>query len=145
VTDTEKKDVLRLEENPFFEKSYQDVMDLLIEARNYVEYQEKRDIQRLPTDMRLLVNQETMRITCRLTQVMAWMLCQKAYFAGEIDMAEVFSEKFEIGGEVICLNNEWASDERLPPAVRDLLERSLNLYRRVQRLDDMMRDEFAYA
>ena len=90
---------------------------------------------------RLLVSHETMRITCRLTQVMAWMLCQKAVQSGERSQEWALSEENALGGQDICLDGGAYDDTRMPPAVRDLLGRTQSLYQRVLRLDTMMRRE----
>lgn len=123
----------------FFRKNYDEAMALLIEARNYIAYQEAKDMAGLKPESRLLVSQETMRITCRLTQVMAWMLCQRGWREGEIDEAEALDEGNRLSGMTVCLDDRFQEDERLPQAVRSLLSRSHSLYIRVQRLENMIR------
>lgn len=122
----------------FFDKTYEEALALLVEARNYIAYQETADLQMLDPDSRLLATQETMRLTCRLTQSMAWLLGQRAAQIGEISTAEALAD-FGVGGQEVCLDDRWNEDERLPPAIRTLLERTLSLYERVGRLDDMLR------
>lgn len=124
----------------FFQRAYADAMTLLIEARNYVAYQEHRDSQVLALEDRLLVSQETLRITCRLTQVMAWMFSQRAVQGGEMTLERALSEEFALGGQSVCLEDQWTDDDRLPEAVRSLLDRTHRLYLRVARLETMMRD-----
>lgn len=123
----------------FFVKTYDEAMSLLIEARNYVAFRMTADMQDSDPEARLLVSQETMRMTCRLTQIMAWMLCQRAVHAGEMTLERAFSDEFAIGGEAVCLDDRWTDDPRLPPAVRSLLDRTHRLYVRVRRLDEMQR------
>lgn len=123
----------------FFRKNYDEAMALLIEARNYIAFQEAKDMAGLKPESRLLVSQETMRITCRLTQIMAWMLCQRGWREGEIDESEALDEGNRLSGMTVCLDDRFQGDERLPFAVRSLLERSHSLYVRVQRLENMVR------
>lgn len=123
----------------FLDKTYDEAMTLLVEARNYVAYQEAADAEGLDATARLLVSQETMRITTRLTQVMAWLFGQRAARDGEITEAEALGEAYELGGAGVCLDDSFTRDDRLPPAVRSLLDRSRNLYLRVQRLESMLR------
>ena len=125
----------------FFRKNYDEAMALLIEARNYIAYQEASDLAGLEPEHRLLVSQETMRITCRMTQIMAWMLCQRGWREGEIDEEEALDEENRLGGADVCLDDRFTDDERLPRSIRSLLERTYNLYVRVQRLDAMARRE----
>lgn len=123
----------------FFDKTYDEAMTLLIEARNYVAYQQSADMKLIDTDAQLLVSQETMRVTTRMTQVMAWLFGQRAAIEGEISLAEALSESYELGGAGVCLDDSHTDDARLPPAVRSLLDRSRKLYIRVQRLEGMLR------
>lgn len=126
----------------FFNKTYGDAVDLLVEARNYVAFRKSSDSRDLDMEARLLVSQETLRITSRLTQVMAWLLSQRAVQHGEMTPEEALSDAFAISGESVCADDRWTRDERLPEAVRSLLERSLNLYNRVRRLEDMQRRHY---
>ncbi len=122
----------------FFDKTYEEALALLVEARNYIAYQETADLQPLDPETRLLATQETMRVTCRLTQSMAWLLGQRAVQTGEITTIEALAD-YAVGGQDVCLEDRWAGDERLPPAICALLDRTLSLYQRVGRLDEMLR------
>ena len=123
----------------FLDRLYSESFALLVEARNYFAYRESEDVKGLAQDARLLVSQETMRITCRLTQVMAWLFCQKAVANGERPAEWALQPEFELGGTSVCLNERWLNDERLPGAICDLQTRSLRLYQRVGRLDRLQR------
>lgn len=126
----------------FFDKTYEEALALLVEARNYIAYQETADLQSLDPETRLLATQETMRVTCRLTQSMAWLLGQRAAQTGEITPVEALSD-YTVDGQAVCLDDRWTADDRLPQAIQGLLGRTLNLYERVSRLDDMLRQAAA--
>lgn len=123
----------------FFSGPYDEAMTLLVESRNYVAYLSDADQQRMAPGARLQVSFESMRLTSRMTQVMAWLLAQKALHAGEITLSELASERFALGGEKICANNESAHCPDLPLRLRGLLNRSHNLYERIARLDALVR------
>lgn len=127
----------------FSRRAYRDALSLVVEARNYLAFQLAADTADFDDESRLLVSLETMRLSCRLTQVMAWLLAQRATEEGEISMARALSDEFGLDSEDICLDDTWTFDPRLPPAVRSLLDRSLKLYVRTQRLDGMMRQKVA--
>ncbi len=127
----------------FINKTYDEAMTLLVEARNYIAYQQPKDLARLDNHSRLLVSQETMRITSRLTQVMAWLFAQRAVYSGELHRDQALGDEFSLGGEHVCLDETWSYDIRLPAPVRGLLERSYNLYIRVQRLEAMLQRQAA--
>ena len=121
----------------YFRGTYDEAFDLLVEARNYV----KNDVAAFkyadnPPDP-LAMTQETMRLTSRLTQVMAWLMAERAMHEGEIDEDEFIKDKYRIEGHAVCLKRTIDEmDDDLPDGLNDLMERSYNLYRRVLRLDE---------
>lgn len=123
----------------FFNRSYDETMSLLVEARNYVAYQEPYDQSRLSIHARLQVSYESMRVTSRLTQVMAWMLAQKAVFAGEITQAQAVGGDFALSGGMVCVDPSGPDNPELPSGLRSLLARSHSLYMRTTRLEEMVR------
>lgn len=123
----------------FFSGPYDEAMTLLVESRNYVAYLSESDQQRLSPGARLQASFESMRLTSRLTQVMAWLLAQKALHAGEITLTELASERFALSGEKVCADNESAESPDLPLRLRRLLDRSHSLYERIARLDAQVR------
>jgi regulator of CtrA degradation len=127
----------------FFHRTYDEAMGLLVEARNYVAVGDLRKGRPGSPTERLVVCCEAMRLTARLTHVMAWLLAQRAVHAGEITLEEAASEKFALGGEMTCLAE--ADPDLMPDDawLGTLLERSRGLYLRVARLDEMVRREVA--
>jgi regulator of CtrA degradation len=79
-----------------------------------------------------------MRLTARLTQIMAWLLLQRAINDGEVERASAAAEENRLGARSACLVHDEAALAILPPALQSLLERSHRLYVRVARLDDMI-------
>jgi regulator of CtrA degradation len=127
----------------FFGRTYDEAMRLLIEARNYVAVGDVRPIRwRSPAD-RLLLCCETMRLTARLTHIMAWLLAQRAVHAGEITLEEAAREPYSLGGRTTCFERNDAILELGDEWLDALLDRSHRLYVRVARLDEMVRRETA--
>ena len=125
----------------YFGRTYDEAMGLLIEARNYVAVNELRAPPALtPTD-RLMLCCETMRLTTRLAHIMAWLLAQRAVYAGEITLADSAEEPYALGGSKICLTVVDEVDRLGDEWLSALLERSLRLYVRVSRLDERVRRE----
>lgn len=127
----------------FFDRTYDETFSLLIEARNYIAYHEAIDQRTLPIHARLQVSFESMRITSRLTQVMAWLLAQKALYAGELTRQEVASDQFALSGGAICSDPSGPESEGLPRGLVSLLDRTHKLYQRIERLDAMFRRDAA--
>src|SRR5271167_4951243 len=125
----------------FFGRTYDEAMGLLLEARNYVIVDEMRHSGPTQPADRLVLCCEAMRLTARLTHVMAWLLAQKAVHAGEITLAEAAAEPFALGGRTTCLAEHPGIAALGDDWLAGLLDRSLRLYVRVSRLDEMVRRE----
>jgi regulator of CtrA degradation len=125
----------------FFGRTYDEAMGLLVEARNYVAVNELRALRILSPSDRLLLCCETMRLTTRLTHIMAWLLAQRAVHAGEITLADSAGEPYALGGAKTCLTVTEDVDRLGDQWLSTLLDRSHRLYVRVSRLDEMVKRE----
>lgn len=122
----------------YFRGTYDEAFDLLVEARNYV----RNDVVAFkyadnPPDP-LAMTQETLRLTSRLTQVMAWLMAERALHEGEIGEDEFIKDKYRLEGHAVCLKrvmDEMMQDD-VPEGLNDLLDRSYGLYSRIMRLDE---------
>jgi len=129
----------------FFGKTYGEAMDLLVETRDYFAHREPIDRQVLhhPID-RLRFCCETMRLTARLTQIMAWLLAQRAVHAGEMTQSAALGDHRALADLAICMEGEEATPAAaMPQRLAILLERSRRLYVRVARLDELARRQLA--
>ena len=124
----------------FFSRTYDEACDLVVEARDYLAGPGAVTLDPDAPATALTTCQEELRLTARLTQVMAWLLGQRAVHAGEISAAEA-GDRFALGGQKVCLEDD---DDLvgLPEPLRDLLTRSRHLYARVARLDERTRGAF---
>jgi regulator of CtrA degradation len=126
-------------ETAFFGKTYGEAMTLLVEARNYLAYLEPVDRASLEPIDRLRLCCETMRLTARLTQIMAWLLAQRAVHAGEITRDEALADPHTLADLEVCMGDSEVDAAVLPPRLMRLLDRSQHLYVRVARLDEFAR------
>ena len=127
-----------IDERLFINRLYDESMTLLIEARNYFQFNDaavKPAIDQPQPHDKIFVKVQAMRFTSRMTQTMAWLLAQRAIYSGEMTPNEACSGNFSLGGESICTDNDGHHDERLSSGLQSLLERSHSLYHRVWRLD----------
>ena len=74
--------------DPFVERAYQDTYDLLVALRDYVSDDLSKESEELETGDQLRLTEELSRLTRRLTDVMAWLMIQKAVAAGEMTPEE---------------------------------------------------------
>lgn len=120
----------------FFSKTSDEARDLLVEARAYVEAASGTRFARPSED--LVHSLETLRLTTRLAQIMAWLLVQRAVHAGEMTPAQASEAPNRLGARSLCLDPSGENAAALPAVLRTLLARSRNLYRRIARLDEMV-------
>jgi len=119
----------------FFDSTFEEALALTREARDYLTHAEPREREHLTPNDRMLASCEAMRLTSRLTQVMAWLLVQKAVHAGEMTREEARAPEFRLAGKSVCEDTRPPVEGQLQPRLAELLDRSLSLYRRVARLD----------
>ncbi|MBC7951694.1 MAG: DUF1465 family protein [Rhodospirillaceae bacterium] len=122
----------------YFRRTYDETLDLMVEARNYMAYAERRERERAGLVTGLRMSCEAMRVTSRLTQVMAWLMIQRAVHEGEVDAREALDERNRLSGGDVCLDDTFGGDQNLPNGLRSLLQRSLSLYQRIVRLEAQM-------
>lgn len=119
-----------------FRGTYDEAFDLLIEARNYVEHHVPAFKYADNPPDRTVMTKETLRLTSRLTQVMAWLMAQRAVHEGEIGEADFTEEKYRLEAHEVCLKRAIEDLDDLPDALNDLMARSYDLYNRIMRLDE---------
>jgi regulator of CtrA degradation len=122
----------------FLESTYDEAYDLLIETRDYIEHRIPEVRQHASPAYKMVLSVETMRLTTRLTQVMAWLLTQKAVYLEEMTPQQAARHAYRLGGHKICLEPGRVDYEILPIQLRKLLERSYALYVRIDRLDQQL-------
>jgi regulator of CtrA degradation len=118
-------------------KTYDETLALLVTARDYMSYAVPAKQPDLEPAQRLQVSCEAMRVTARLSHVMAWLLAQKAVQAGEITSGAA-ADAYRLSEDDLCLLEAGTGAADLPEGLRDLLDRSRALYVRVTRLDQLV-------
>ena len=122
----------------YFDSTFDEALALTREARDYLAFQEKADLARLSPVGRMAASCESMRMTARMTQVVAWLLVQKAVHAGDLTREDAADTKYRLSGQDICNDIEPLAAEPLPDRLAELLARSHKMYQRVERLDAML-------
>ena len=122
----------------FLDANYEEAVVLAIEARDYMARQKGVDRGGHEPFERMAMSAAALRVTARLTQVMAWLLVQKAVQAGEMTRADAASEPYCLSGQEVCLDEGPLPEEGLPPAFAQIEERSRRLYERIPRLDALI-------
>ena len=89
---------------------------------------------------RIALSCEALRTTTRMMHAIAWLLNQRAFFAGELSEFQLRRH-----GRLPPPQPEPAPEQlaSLEPELRDLIERTRRFYARVERLDHAWRNHFA--
>ena len=121
-----------------FEKVFKEGMGLVEETANYLDGPGRQDARLLDRHGAVAYATESMRLTTRLMQLASWLLLQRAIGAGEMTSDEARKEKHRISLSDIGRGNPLNGSDQLPAALMELIERSLKLHLRVQKLDVML-------
>ncbi len=126
----------------FLDRTYDEAKSMLAEARTYLRCQEPADRDGMSDLEGLRAVGEGLRLTTRLTEVLAWSMIQQSLHNGEITREEAAEPRRRLGSRKICLEDEaLPGDSALPAKLASLLQRSLSLYERVLRLDRLVAGE----
>jgi regulator of CtrA degradation len=121
-----------------FEKVFKEGMGLVEETANYLDGPGRRHARLLDRHGAIAYATESMRLTTRLMQLASWLLLHRAIGAGEMTRDEARKEKHRISLSDIGRGHPLTGSEQLPDELNELIERSLKLHARVQKLDAML-------
>jgi regulator of CtrA degradation len=125
-------------DSAMFDKTFDEGMALVEETARYLDGKGREDARALPRKAAMLYAGESMRVTTRLMQAASWLLVQRAVRDGDMARADALNDRYRLGSREICLGASAEDITPLPDALKDLLERSDSLYRRIARLDDIL-------
>lgn len=120
-----------------FNRTFEEAMSLVEECARYLDGRGREESRALPKKAALVYAGESMRVTTRLMQAASWLLVQRAVHEGDMQAKDAASDRYRLGAREICLGRREDQMSELPDKLRDLLERSESLYRRISRFDDI--------
>lgn len=135
-TDTDKQ----IMDAPFVEKAYGEAMALVTRAATLLEGEGEALREALPPELRPVFTAESLRVTTRLMQVVAWLMIRRAVIEGEMSASEAAAPKHRLGAREICLADPLAGTEALPAAFMQIADESRSLYERIVWLEDSQLD-----
>ena len=121
-----------------FEKVFKEGMSLVEETANYLDGPGRLDARVLERHGAIAYATESMRLTTRLMQLASWLLLQRAIGAGELTVEDARKENHRISLNDIGKGHDLTGAEALPDALKALVDRSLTLHLRIQKLDSMI-------
>ena len=115
------------------ESLYTEAMVLADEARAYFDEQGREERDSLAPFVRVGFACESLKVTTRIMHIVAWLLTQRAVESGEILSADGRRPERRLGK---ASDSDPLVIEQLPDNARRLVSASVDLYARVQRLDE---------
>ncbi len=125
-------------DSALFERTFDEGMSLVEETARYLDGRGREESRALPRNAALLYAGESMRVTTRLMQAASWLLIQRAVREGEIRAEDAAGERYRLGSKEICCGGGNENLDILPRTLRDLLDRSEQLYHRIARLEEAL-------
>jgi regulator of CtrA degradation len=123
-----------------FKAVFKEGMGLVEETANYLDGPGRREARGLDRHGSIAYATESMRLTTRLMQLASWLLLQRALHAGELTQEEAHSEKHRINLTDVGAGHSLQGAEVLPEHLKELIQRSLRLHQRIQKLDQVLND-----
>ncbi len=120
----------------FLPSIFNETMSMLFDAHSYFQSHGAIDQSIIDREDRTDYANEMTRITMRLTSVMAWIMVRRAIHAGRID-EEKAQEEYRLEAVDVCLENKPEVLAHMPSYMNHLSEKSLALFERTFRLDEL--------
>ena len=128
----------KLADSDNFKTLFRDGMALVEEAADYLDGEGRNEAKTLPRVASLAYATESMRLTTRLMQMASWLLLQRAVNEGEMSLEQAGQEKNKVRLHGLSSAKDGPGWDELPPRLRDLIEQSLYLQKRIRHLDDVI-------
>lgn len=120
------------------ESLYVEAMVLADEARSYFELGAEEQGLSPHDDVRIDMSCESLRVTTRLMHSIAWLLNQKAFFAGELSLHQLHGRSRALGK---CASSDPFVVARLPAEAQRLVRETQHLLDRLVRLEKSLEAE----
>lgn len=117
---------------------YVEAMLLADEVRGYFDDVDRTNRDEMSPIDRVLFSCESLKVTTRLMHVIAWLLTQRAVEVGELSAEGARDPARRLGGAVVT---DDATRARLPAAAGAFVDASIELHRRVARLEARLDDQ----
>lgn len=119
---------------------YVEAMLLADEARAYFDVVGRNEREALEALNRVAFSCESLKVTTRLMHIIAWLLTQRAVDAGELTPRDALSPSRRLGD---APETDDTTLDTMPPQARAIISTSIELHRRVARLDTSLEDPIA--
>ena len=126
-----------------FRTLFKEGMSLVEETADYLDGDGRNAARDLPRPASIVYATESMRLTTRLMQLASWLLLHRSVREGDMTTERAREEKRKIRLESLSTGMAGPGWDELPEEFRALISRSLNLQKRVERIDAALLEEGA--
>jgi len=123
-----------------FRDLFRDGMALVEETAAYLDGDGRKAARSLSRPASVVYATESMRLTTRLMQIASWLLLHRSVNEGELTIAQAEAEKRKIRFDRLSTDASGPGWEQLPLPFVILVERSLALQMRVERIEASLGD-----
>jgi regulator of CtrA degradation len=123
-----------------FRVLFREGMQLVEETADYLDGPGRAAARALPRPASIVYATESMRLTTRLMQLASWLLLHRAVREGDMSTEKASEEKKKIRLEAPPTMMSGPGWDELPQEFVELVQRSLNLRKRVERIDAALLD-----
>ncbi len=131
---------MRFAGSKHFTQIFQNGMTLVEETAIYLDGDGRRDAKLLGRHAAVIYATESMRLTTRLMQLSSWLLLQRAVGEGEMTPEEALKEKHRANLGDVSHTLPDGAEKALPKQLMNLIDRSIRLYERIVKLDQMLHE-----
>jgi regulator of CtrA degradation len=124
-----------------FRTLFKEGMSLVEETADYLDGDGRSAARDLPRPASIVYATESMRLTTRLMQLASWLLLHRSVREGDMTTERAREEKRKIRLESLSTGMAGPGWDELPEEFRALITRSLNLQKRVERIDAALLEE----
>jgi regulator of CtrA degradation len=128
-----------------FRTLFREGMALVEETADYLDGEGRNAARTLPRPASIVYATESMRLTTRLMQLASWLLLHRSVREGDMSADRAREEKKKIRLENPSTSTQGPGWTELPQDFRVLIERSLSLQKRVERIDAALLEDGAPA
>lgn len=118
-----------------FKILFREGMSLVEDTASYLDTDGREESKNLSRSGSLTYATESMRLTTRLMQLASWLLLQRAVNEGEMSKDQAKQEKNKVRIDTIRSTGDGEGWDELPEQLKALVEKSINLQRRIAHLD----------
>ncbi len=120
-----------------FHNLFEHGMQLVETTAEYLDQRGREEAKDLERPGAMAYATESMRLTTRLMQLASWLLLQRAVHEGEMTLEQAAEEKAKVRIHGLSSPTHGPGWDQLPSTLKELVEASMDLQTRVQRLDSI--------